>query len=59
MVDIELQHRGDEGLHLPGVVAAAYTENDSAVSQDVCGGDVIGRTQWVPHRKSVEGAAER
>ena len=47
-----------EGVHLTGVVTAAYSEDDPPSGEDVCGGVVLGQPQGVPHGIDVEPTTE-
>ena len=57
-VRVSVQHGRAEGLHLPGVIPAPDPEDDPAVGKVIGQGVVLGETQWVPHGRNVECAAE-
>jgi hypothetical protein len=57
-VRLGVQHRVTEALHLAGVVAASYSEDDPALGQDIGGGIVFGEPERVPGGHDVEGAAD-
>src|SRR5215510_13527538 len=57
-VGIGILHRRAERLDLAGVVTAPNPEDGTAFGQDVSHSEVLGQTQWVPHWRNVESAAD-
>jgi len=47
-----------KGLHLSGMIAAAYAESDATFSKDISGGIVFSQPQGMPHGADVEAAAK-
>jgi hypothetical protein len=40
------------------VVATADTEDGATLGHNVGAGEILGETQWMPHRRDVEAAAQ-
>ena len=53
-----VKERCAKGLHLSGMIAAAYAESDATFSKDIGGGIVFRQPQGMPHGGDIEATAK-